>query len=937
MRIIIVVFLLWGSVCSAYTDAVSLAGWWNCRLDPNGQGVGEQWYRNLHINGQTCLKIVLPGTTDEAGYGRWNSEAPIDRLARPIYWNGKAWYQKQINIPCGWEGKRIVLFLERTKQSRVWLDENNCGTQDSLCTPHLYDLSRFASAGLHLLTICVDNSANPPLGPAHHLSESTQTNWNGIVGQIQLQVSDKIWIEDIQVYPDVSAAVAKIQIYIGNMTGTAADCEIFARAESIDSKHKVKTVKSFRITDDNNVVYVELPMRGQNMRLWDEFSKDLYRLEIELKAQLCGSKAVGSMTDRKSLNFGMRQFQAKGTQFAVNGRTAFLRGKVDSCVFPLTGYPPMDKDKWRRVFRIAKNYGINHYRFHSWCPPEAAFAAADEMGIYLQAELPNWASFAENKLHDEYLYIEAERIIKSYGNHPSFVMFSLGNELAVNPESRKIMAQMVNKLHNLDGRHLYAEGSNNSWDATSCGINDDFWVTMTIGDWERERRFLRGSFHKHTNGHINNESPSTMTDYTNSIAGVDVPVVSHEIGQYQVFPNYNEIPKYTGVLKARNFEVFRQRLASAGMIKQANDFRRASGALAVICYREEIEAALRTKGLAGFQLLDLQDYPGQGTALVGILDAFMDSKGLIKHNQWRQFCSEVVPLVRMKNYTWVTNEAFTANVQVANYGKNPICSETVEWQLKGDKTIASGKFSADIINQGCLTDIGKIETNFNRIKVPAKLILEVKLQKAKAVNYYPIWVYPADVDMNVMLSSNIKIHRRLTHSVFEELKKGGTILLIPDANKIEHCIPGAFQSDFWCYPMFKSFNPPGTLGILCNSNHPVFKEFPTEFHSDWQWWHLVKNSCSVVLDHMPADLQILVQTIDNFERNHKLGLIFEAKAGQGRLLVCGTDLISLQDKPEAKQLLYSLLSYMESNKFAPKAELTEQNLTQAGLLVKESQ
>lgn len=913
MRIAFLIFYCFFIVCGACADVISLAGKWSCRLDPNGQGIEEKWYKGIDAG---SLPIILPGTTDEAGYGNVNAKREIDKLTRTFFWNGKVWYQREINIPKKWRGRRVVLKLERTKQSHVWLDENDCGMQDSLCTPHLYDLSSVISGGNHLLTICIDNVNNPPLGETQQLTEATQTNWNGIVGAIQLQATDPVWIEDIQVYPNVAAKAAKVGITIGNSTGRVVNCEISANA-----------ISSTHIVESNNAeINIKIPFE-KDVRLWDEFDTNLYQLKVELSGS---DELRGRYSDTKFVNFGMREFRAKGAQFAINDRITFLRGKVDCCVFPLTGYAPMDKKAWRRVFSIARSYGINHYRFHSWCPPEATFEAADEIGIYLQAELPNWASFGENNSHDEYLKAEALRILKTFGNHPSFVMFSLGNELAINPESRKIMSEMVKEMRDFDGRHLYAEGSNNNWADTSRGPNDDYWVTMTIGDWEKERRFVRGSFHKHTMGHINNDPPSTKTNYEKAIAGIGVPVVSHETGQYQVFPNFNEIKKYTGILEARNFEVFRERLDKAGMLEQANDFVRASGALAVICYREEIEAALRTRGLAGFELLDLQDYPGQGTALVGILDAFMDSKGLITPEQWRQFCSEVAALVRMDSYTWTTNDVFKADVQVANYGKNSIDDETIEWTVKNKKGIvAFGKFAAQSIGEGCLTEIGKININFDSIDAPAKLILEVKLRNTKISNQYPLWVYPADVE--IQHPADVKICHKLERSDVEWLKKGGKALLIPDANGIERFIPGAFQSDFWSYPAFKSFEPPGTMGILCDPNHPIFKYFPTEFHSNWQWKRLIKNGRSIILDGTADDFRPLVQTIDNFERNHKLGLIFEAKIGAGRLLVCGIDLISIQNLPEARQLLYSLLSYMGSDEFAPTKELSEKELIKAGL------
>jgi len=169
-------------------------------------------------------------------------------------------------------------------------------------------------------------------------------------------------------------------------------------------------------------------------------------------------------------------------------------------------------------------------------------------------------------------------------------------------------------------------------------------------------------------------------------------VIGHETGQFQVYPNFREIEKYTGVLKARNFEIYQRRLKDAGMLDQADDFVRASGALSVLCYREDMETALRTPGFGGFQLLDLQDFPGQGTALVGILDAFMESKGLITPEKWRNFCNDVVPLARLEKYTWTNAEEFSARLQVANYSNRNYTDTPLHWQLVDQ--------SGHIINQG---------------------------------------------------------------------------------------------------------------------------------------------------------------------------------------------------------------------------------------------
>jgi hypothetical protein len=429
-------------------------------------------------------------------------------------------------------------------------------------------------------------------------------------------------------------------------------------------------------------------------------------------------------------------------------------------------------------------------------------------------------------------------------------------------------------------------------------------------------------------GHIENRLPSTMVDFSASIAGVPVPAIGHEAGQFQVYPDYREIPQYTGVTRARNLEIFRERLEEAGMLDQAHDFLRASGALSVICYREDIEAALRTPGLAGFQLLDLQDFPGQGTALVGMLNVFMESKGLIEPGEWRRFCCETVPLLRMKKYTWITDETFLGRVQVAHYGPADLPDARVTWTVRGrdGQDLAGGVFDTMTIKQGTVFEVDMFSLPLGAIAAPQNLTITIAIEGTEYRNRYPIWVYPPKVDNstpnNVMITDSFAAAGTQTH-----LASGGNVLLLPKLDQLPHSVEGGFQSDFWS-PMFAAAAkrrgvkmPPGTLGILCDPDTPALVEFPTEFHSNWQWWHLVKNSRPIILDDTPADYRPIVQVIDNFARNHKLGLIAETKAGNGKMLICAIDLLGHQDQPEARQLLHSLLQYVDSPAFAPSVEL----------------
>lgn len=899
---------------------LSLAGDWKFRLDPANRGEAERWFASSFED-----SVRLPGTTDENGKGAKIDERRDDRLSRVYDFKGPAWYQRRVRIPESWIGRKISLFLERTKYTRVWMDADDCGAQDGLSAPQVYDLGPSLEPGEHTLTVMVNNANVPPVGPAHALDERTQTNWNGIIGRLELRASPSVWINDVQVYPDVSKRAARLRILVGNASASTAVAVLTIRAESRNTAVPVRfssATVAVEASGPRTLVEVDYVL-GPRAPLWDEFHPALIRLTATLET----GPPDRRIEDSRTVDFGLREIKAQDTQFAINGRTTFLRGKNDACIFPLTGYPPMDKDGWLRVFKIAKAYGINHYRFHTWCPPEAAFQAADETGIYLQPELPNKVSF-EKPEHAAYLRLEGERILAAFGNHPSFAMFALGNELG---GDKAMMAELVGRFRAADPRHLYAQGSNNFHWEPSLAAGDDFWVTgKTALDRPVRGSFYQGDFDK---AYIETLPPSTLRDFGSSIAGVPVPVIGHETGQFSIFPDFKEIPKYTGVLRARNLEIFRDRLAARRMLDQADDFVRASGALSVICYREDIELALRTPGFGGFQLLDLQDFPGQGTAIVGILDAFLDSKGLITPESWRRFCSETVPLLRFGKYTWTADETFRSQVQVAHYGARDLTGTAVLWTIR-DRTgrrVAGGEFAPRTIPQGRLADIGELEADLSAAHLPEKLTVEIALKGTSFANSYDIWVYSPSRD--VPAPAGVKVAETLDGPALKSLSEGATVLFFPKLDRIPQSVAGAFQTDFWCFPMFRRAAErnkvpvaPGTLGILCDPRHPALAGFPTEFHGNWQWWQLVKNSRPIILDDTPAGYRPIVQVIDNFERNHKLGLIFETRVGKGRLLISAIDLPRLQDKPEARQMFRSLLDYAASSRFAPRTELSRELL-----------
>ena len=619
----------------------------------------------------------------------------------------------------------------------------------------------------------------------------------------------------------------------------------------------------------------------------------------------------------------------------MNGKVTFLRGKHDACVFPLIAHTAMDVETWRHYFQVAKQYGINHYRFHSWCPPEACFEAADIEGIYLQPELPVWGNIDidDTELCD-YLLKEGRNLHRAYSNHASFVMFGLGNEMS----GEEGLAMLIQTFKKEDNRHIYASGSNNYLGFKGKQADEDYFTTCRVGR-EDDKQFnthARASFSfadAYDGGYLNHTYPNSEMDFSSANALCDVPIISHETGQFQVYPNYEEIKKYTGVLKPRNFEIFKKRLEEAGMIDQAHDFMMASGKWSALLYRADIEMNLRTPEWGGFQLLDLQDYPGQGSAYVGILDAFMESKGLIAPEEWRHFCSEVVPLFCTEKFCWTNDEALTGEVEIANYSESDLNSKQLSWTLTDSKQQVLDKGVLPLqVKQGELAKVGTLKPAIASVRKAEKVTLALSIDGTPYRNDYSLWIYPA-ADKEVAPSEDICVTDDLDAHL-KYLTEGGKVLWFPSKDKHkDQTVGGLFQTDYWNYRMFRTIcenldRPvsPGTLGILTDPGHPALADFPTEFHTNWQWFPIIKQSYPMILDRLSDDYRPIVQVIDNVERNHKLGLLFEFKVGNGKLLVCMSDLKAVQDKPEARQFYRSILEYMESSAFAPSYSLSAKDL-----------
>ncbi|WP_316748807.1 sugar-binding domain-containing protein [Pedobacter gandavensis] len=903
-------------------DQISLAGTWNFQLDQANQGEKDKWFDQ-----ELKEKIALPGTTDQAKKGTKTVGADYGILSRAYKYVGPAWYNRTINIPVSWKNKEISLFLERVMwESKVWIDGRLMTTQDGLGVPHLHSLGKL-TPGKHQLSIRINNDLIHNIGDkGHAYTEYTQSIWNGAVGKLELRAEASTAIQDLQVYPDAEKRELKLQLKVKNPQKMKLDYHIV----DLQTNKIVFTKKGLLLPEasQNQVLALDFPIK-----LWDEFTPNRYQIKVKLANK-----------NDKSVDFGFRSIGHSKSKVLINNAPVFMRGNLDCVHFPLTGYPSTDVKDWERIFKVYKSYGLNHARFHSWCPPEAAFEAADKLGIYIQAEaiwIDWWMTeppkdrpdmltkglpqgLGKNPSADKYTQNELQRMLDAYGNHPSFTMMCIGNELG--NSDFIVMEKWIEKLKSKDNRRLYAVST-----ARKIMPVDDYSATHNIPN---------------VGGTYGLQGGRSDYDLEKNYSKSNIPIFAHEVGQFPVYPLWSEIDKYTGVLKARNLEVCRESAIANGLENKDVAFHQASGAVQKILYKSLIENFYRTPSSGGFQLLSMQDYQGQGEALVGWLDAFYEDKGTTDTSYFKQYNNEVVPLARIKKFVWENTETFTTDLEVANYGRGDL-NTALDWKIIGEdqQVWGAGTLSKTLIKRGELKSFGAIEMAMNRITRATKVKLVVSLPGTSFRNEWDLWIYNPAINTeqptsatahakyqafeNKVLETNV-----LDENTLKALENGKTVLLY--ASKLgnsEVSRPLFFTPLFWSNVFF-----PGqentTLGALINDKHPALSGFPTGSFSDWQWEAISKGR-SFIMKDWPKNLEPIVQPISDFHLNEKLAAVFECKVGKGKLLICGYD-IATPKNPVAKQLKYSLLQYMNTPDFNPETSVDTGLLKKTFPFIKEA-
>lgn len=962
------------------------------------KGLWDGAYMRILLNGKwhvvledgTTGQMDLPGTLDENGIGhrdvganQWHpdavlgnaageidKDAPIaTRFTRRHTYEGEARISRKITVP-DYGTDRLFVLAERARALRLLVDGEACAVfrQGTLSTPYIFELTG-AAPGEHEFTFLSDNSypgmPKAAICYSSAATDETQTNWNGILGECSMYTRPQNFIDSLRVYPRAVKKEEKnkaggyvLDVCVELAPGAKKvykDAKIILQSEALAAGELEDTQTLTEIisysgeglaeagTDKEEnpktmeIWFRDLPLR-ENVKLWDEDEGNLYEMAVTLDNGMSAEDKGGSTAECRT-RFGIRSFGDNGSgRLALNGRAIFLRGEANCAEYPETGHTPMTIPEWKEILLKYRSYGINCVRFHSHCEPEAAFAAADELGMLLQPELSHWDPKDAFGTEESYRYYRAELVdlLKTYANHPSFVMLTLGNELQAQDEGRERMRELVRTAKRMDPTRLYANGSNAFYGEEGCDPESDFYTSQSCKDV-----VIRGTF-SGMRGYLNENYPSADRTYDEAMAEIrkeyQKPVFSFEVGQFEVLPDFEELESFHGISDPVNLKLIKKRVEERGLLPTWEKYVEATGELSRLAYREEIEAAMRTRELSGISLLGLQDFPGQGTALVGMMNSHLEPKpyDFARPERFREFFQECRILVKLPHYTYEAGERLIAEVEAANFGKRNI-EGVFCWTLAGKKSvsengncepaeikskntvIATGEDTEiTICRPGSYTEVGSLDIPLDFVEKNTALTLKVRI--GDSISAYPIWVYRKTTPV---CPENVYETRAFDVKTREILQNGGRVYLSPDADKesLPNSIKTQFTTDFWSVGTFA--DQEGGMGQLIDTEHPIFKEFPTDFHTDWQWW-IMATKRAVILPH---PMKTIITEMDSYAFLRPMAQMIEFRCLKGKVLLSTMELHKSQQYPEVRALQASIYTYLSGENFEPAEEITEEELS----------
>jgi beta-galactosidase len=866
------------------------------RIDLNGA-----WQFRLDSQAAFARSIQVPGCWQAQGVGEQSG------ILRHHY-AGTAWYRKTVSIPESWKGKRVTLRIGGALRiAELFMNGKPGGSHDGMSAPFEFDVTDVVRAGAsNIIDLRISNPGNPP-GESPDKQIPSQPagmlnyigNWGGIYGPVELEATSRIWIEQVWVRPDLAKSTARFGIRVHNTEGQAFRGQLRVAVGPHQGAAAIQVPAGQAAETE-----LAVPMPGA--RLWSPEHPDLYMAAVTV---LRGDAEC----DRVDQRFGMREIKTQGSVLLLNGKPLYLRGYGDDNVEVLTGVPSASKEVYLGRLRLARSFGFNAVRFHSMTPVREYFEAADEVGMLVMAELP--VAYTQYLLpFKDFVRNELTSVVLAHRNHPSWLSLALGNEF------------------NLDW--IKDENSKREFQDT-------------VGEFYRLAKSLMPDRIVLSNDG-NRLEPTDMMSLGRG-AAANHPTVRHEFGEYYCsLPDLSLIPKFTGVMIPEWLEAKSRWVTENGLAAEYPAYLRNSQRLLQLGHKFQIERVRRDADVTGYTYWLIVDYPGgtgEGDSWEeGWFDSFWQPKGVLPEDG-RELNSPVLPLIDAGpgDRTLWSDSTKDLKVLVSNYGDREIREGAASWRVSSDgRTLAESRVEHLAAPLGRIGPVSTISIGHVGGESPRKLNLVVDVDGH--VNHWNFWAFPrllmrhaespiaaavvwpglkryypfVQSGAHAPVAHSVWITPVLDNAAIDFLESGGRVWLALEKT-----------GDVTFFPASG-----GALGTVVRE-HPALQGFPHEDFCDLQFYSLMQHATPFPLDHLPKIAPIIggIRTKAGFlskrKELSKVGYVFEARVGAGRLLVTTLRIGSQLDDahPEAVFLCDRLLRYCDSSEFRPQAEIAASQLS----------
>jgi hypothetical protein len=877
-------------------------------MDPKEIGEAEKWYKDA---ADFDMQMKVPAA--------WNAQGAGTETERLFHdFPGPAWYRRTAAVPESWKGKIIWLkFGGVHRYADVWVNGESVGSHIGYLTPFKFDISRYCHTGANSIVVRVDGRQRRDVDPligCFDVIDAVNITWGGMYRDVELEATGQNWIEDVFVVPHLDSNVAEVRVEVGSIF--SAREALLVKAEVYDQRGRRAGRRESALAADSSSVSIPVSI-GEPM-LWSPKTPYLYTAKVRLTE---GPREI----DRLSTRFGMREIKVSGGRILLNGKPVFLRGYGDDCIFPNTIAPPAEQQEYYRRFKIARAYGFNYVRHHSWWPLQEYFDVADELGIMLQPEFPiayqgfyDAASPERRKLYLE----QWTGIIKASRNHPSIVTWCMGNEL--NPQELDLAPEFYRIAKETDPTRL---------------------VILTDGIGMPGPEDRSGGLLDFVTAQFNDGGSIGFNDRKYDLGDLEPrkPIVAHEMANFATLPDPAQADLFKGGIRPFWLYTYRDAAAKKGISALLPKWVDNSNKLQAVCLKTNFEAARRARWLSGYDQWLLQDY---WTGSNGALDMFYRPKGLTAA-EFRKFNSPTVLLMDCPRRNFWSGETAKISLLASRFEDEPSEDAQIRWELRdGRKVLVSGSKRNLQVRSDGLQRLADVSVGMPKLTTARKLTLAAQLtdRNGKTTNDWNLWVFPADrlgpgesrvaVGSPVQLATlypwaekvpkegqlprcDLLISSNLVPGSVDYLQNGGRVLLLA-SDEAFPVLSTAYKPYWWLVG-----GPSDSTGTQILRDHPAMKDVPNDGWCDLEFYNLINRSDSVVLDGLPVKADPIIRCLDTHVGLANRAFLVEFRVGRGRLLVSSLNFGAAlaEGDPAGAFLLDRLIRYALGPEFQPAAVL----------------